>query len=257
MAFKLFISLLWLSVPLVLWQWMLEDRERFASESRDQARSCMQRRAAISAAAAGLLRQGRQLEYCRDRQALQRWNSVFSSEQRETQRAAAGFDRAALNLWPQSAEFLEKQLDTLDGLSRALAAAARDQEYYLRSEETLAQLEDDLEQIEMQSRYYRNMPGGRGIFLLLQEELAKLEGRLHQQHRETLRLRNAVRDAVLAAGTQEVALQAELNGLMQLMARDGDQSYASNLKRRLRHFDLHEALLRFIGDLASDVGTPA
>lgn len=250
MGFKLLIALLWLSIPLCCLLWLRQDMERFASDSASQRSKAASISAELSrhaAAAARELRRSRQLQTERE---LLEWRRNWQYLRRQADFALLPFDQQMLLYCPATGGLLLEQQEALSELLNSVESTARLLEQQLRAEELLREMSESQRIIKLYSRQYQLMPGGRGIYLNLQDELAKQETHYASQLRERNRLQQLGREQTSSAEQLERRIQSALTRSSTLLAEDSKQTYWADLQARWNRFDPREELSTLVTRLA-------
>lgn len=250
MAFKVFIVLLWLSVPVCGTLLVRADVQRFDAQSAAQRELAAQYSAELSRHSAAVMREARRISRQQGERGMLQWRRDWQVLRRGIERDIAAFDNAPLGYCPATSGMLLEQRATLSRLMDKAESGARDQEYLLRSEQLLSQMAEEQNMLRWYSRQYQQMPGGRGIYLNLQDELAKQETRYQSQHRERSRLRQAVSEQLAAAEQDERVLQAALSRSSILLAQDASQTYLEDMRERWQRFDLKDEIAALLTRLS-------
>lgn len=251
MGFKVFIVLLWLSVPCAGALLLRADMQRYERVSAGQRAVVQQRSAELSRRAAALARQARNLRHLRSADELRRWRQEWLGLTRAIERDLPALEAPTLAYCPAAGGMLLDQQAALADIQQQTESAVRDQEYLLRSEQVLLEMAEEQSLLGWYSRQYQYMPGGRGIYLNLQDELAKQETRYQQQSRERSRLQDAIWTQLTAAEQAERQLQEALERTPELLAIDAQQTYEGEMQARWERFDLREELTLLLTRLAS------
>lgn len=250
MGFKFFILLIWAVVPVALGVLVREDMAHFALESEQQARACRARSRDLALFAHNLIGQAREVESERTEFDLNQWQRNWRDAVRAKERALAAYAQQPFDHCPATNKLLMYQEQRLGELVNAIAGAARDQQYYIRGEDAMAQIEQDLEVLTWQNNYYRSMPGARGVYFYLQEELARVETRFNAQTREQDRLQRSIASQLKDAERKASELLHDLEQTDQLLAKDGGASYSDDVRSRWQRFDLREQVVMLLQRLS-------
>jgi hypothetical protein len=250
-GFKLVILLIWAMVPVALGVLVREDIAHFTAASRQQAQACRARSRDLALYTRNLIGQAREVEFERTEFDLNQWQRNWRDTVRAKERAFKSYTQQRFDHCPATNRLLAAQEQRLQDLTSSVSSVARDQQYYIRGEDALAQIEQDIEVLTWQNNYYRSMPGGRGVYFYLQEELARVETRFDAQRREQDRLQSSV--ATQLRDTERTASQLlrDLEQTDQLLAQDGSASYVDDVRLRWEHFDLRKQVVMLLQRLSA------
>jgi hypothetical protein len=242
MGYKIFIVLIWLSIPFCAAALLNADMKRYEAESIKQARSCRTRADQLSRSTAVLSRQALKLGDVSDGFHLRQWRRDWTSVRHEVDKELPQMASSSLSHYAATAALLQTQEDGLKKVTKAAEDAAKDWDYYLRGQEVLLELAGGIDQTRRQARFYRMLPNGRGIYLLLQEQLATLESRYQAQDQEQSRLYQKVRQRLTDADQDSRNIQHALSRVPDRMAEDEKRTYVESIRARYERFDVREAL---------------
>jgi hypothetical protein len=257
-GFKVFIVLVWLAVPAALACMLRADRAAYEAEGAAQRDRCLRRIDALKSNAALLEAQAASLQGVDDAPALQTWRLLWSSLERDYKQDIQPLPAAQTSHYPSTAAMLGKQDDELQDMQATVDSAERDREFYLRGEDALTDLSQQIDYLNWQSERYRLM-GAEGVYLQLQDMLAQAETHYQQQQHEQDRLRDAVANG-LSKGQHEAAEVQSALGLADMqLAQDERATYVDAMRQRWQAFDLKRTLSEQLTRLAlgAQPGPPA
>jgi hypothetical protein len=255
--FKVLIVLLWAIVPLAAALLIRSDIQRFEGQSESQRTLAAGISAELSRHAAAVVREARRINRHGYSTSLLQWRREWQHLRRNIEASITKLESADLGYCPATSSMLQEQQATLKRLIENVESCARDQEYLQRSEAVLEQAIQEQRLLRFYSRQYQHMPGGRGIYLNLQEELAKQETRFQVQQRERNRLQQAVQEQLSEIEQTERALQSALSRCTFLLAQDASQTYLDDIRDRWERFSLRDELTRRLAALADTTTYPA
>jgi hypothetical protein len=246
MGFKAFIILVWMAVPISAAAMLHVDMQRYAQETQRQSELCRERRDQLSRSTAVLSRQALRLTNIGDGFELRDWRRDWNAAQHQVDKELPQLASSSLNHYAATATLLRAQEEKLDKLVKSTNKAGQDMDYYLRGQEVLLRLADDINQTRFQARFYRMLPNGRGIYLLLQEQLAMLENRYEAQDREQSRLADSMRATLGQIDKESRDIQHALERVADRMAEDQKLTYAESIRLRYQQFSVQKALASVI-----------
>jgi hypothetical protein len=248
-GFKLFIVLVWLTVPAALGLLLQADREHYAADSAAQRSACLERIDLLKRHTTLLSGQAARLAEVEDQSRLQTWRITWSSLKGQYARDLPPLRLQELSHYPATALALDDQAAALQELQDTVDTAGRNREYYLRGAEAMNQVAEEIDYLNYQAQRYR-MYGAEGVYFLLQDRLAQAEARFQHQQHEQQRLQDAVHNGLSQARHQAAQIQSALDLADGEIAQDEKVTYVDAMRQRFAAFDLKSALSELLARLA-------
>lgn len=235
--FKALIVTIWLGVPLAASVLVRSSYQVYQGQCTIQRQDCLDRSAFLNTYSSAYDRLAGQVGRITNQESHRTWVRDYRElEQMET--------NSALSLRPQEPVHYPQtdlELGVLEGNLRDLRtnvkqAAYYRLDYYNAGERlnSLLAMEFDLER----TIFYYKQIGMEGIYLQLQEELAKVEDELQSIRRQRRRYLEWVEQALTDSKEAHRAIQRSLNHLQSKLDEDEQQTFRQELHQRFAEFSL-------------------
>ena len=230
------ITAMWLTIPAATAYLARADYERYSVEGALQRADCESRADVLGRYTGLYARQAASIQQVDDDLAFQQWER----ELRDTERQY-GIDRRLLRPFtPTHYPHTDATLGALEGqldeqLEQINLAGTR-QDQYLRAEDGLIAMSQAVAEVEAAAYYYERI-GAEGIYLMLMEDLAKLEDRSRQLQRHRSQLNTECSTALREADTLSRGIQRELKHLPDKLSQDEQTTYLEALYLRFERFN--------------------
>ncbi|MCC7477566.1 hypothetical protein IT575_03825 [bacterium] len=246
MGYKVFIVLVWLTLPLSVGLMLHEDHQRFEMEGELQLARSQAWEAHIGdyVRQAGL--QARDIDSFDDPYDRVRWEQAWRRTEDLRRSEEGRLGKLALGHFPQTQEGLERALAAAGLQRRSITEAARLKESYLATAESLWKMQQDIDILEDNLRYWQ-FHQQIGIYLNLQEHLARLESAYRQRRSARNELNRNIAAALHEAEKQAREALGELRQLSAARQQDEALTYRAHLARRFKEFNLRTELQAMLG----------
>ncbi len=230
------ITLMWVTIPVVTAYFARADYQRYNLEGVQQLADC-QARADVLGRYTGLYgRQANTIQQVENEFDLLQWDLNLRNLEREHQAARRVLRLVPPTHYPHTDTELGVLEDQLDEQLEQITLAGTRQDQYLRAEDGLLSMSQAVAEIESAANYYKRI-GAEGIYLLLMEDLAKLEDRFRQLQQHRRQLNSETASALREADSINRDIQRELKHLQDELAQDEQTSYTESLLIRFQHFN--------------------
>jgi hypothetical protein len=235
-GYKILITLLWLSVPAFTVYLARTDHDRYIVECARQRADC-ETRADVAGRYTSLFNQQAgtllQTEAVMDYQA---WDFTWNALQRQYEVEQGLLRTITPTHYPRT----DTKLIVLEGLlasqQEQIALAATRHQQYIKAERGLMDLSDTISEVEAAAEYYERIHA-EGIYLLLMEDLAKLEDRFSQLMQNRRQLHTEASGALRQADEDSRGILREMKHLPDELTQDEQTTYLEALWLRLERFD--------------------
>jgi hypothetical protein len=252
-SWKIAILLVWAALPLSAWLMLRADYQRYQAEGQLQ----LERSEAWEAHLWDYVRQaailGREVDGFDTQYQRNSWEGRW--RQLERQRIA---DEQTLGLlqfdhYPATETVLRESAALCQQQRRGYQDASRAQDSYIAASESLDLILEDIRQLEGVARYWQYQ-GRFGVYLQLQDELARRESIYHERRSARNNLYAQVRDNLKLALESGKQAELALSGIDDQRQADASRTYKQHLAARYRAFDLRRALRELLTGSTATAG---
>ncbi len=239
--YKALIVLIWLAVPVAGSLLVQNSYQQYLIACSIQRQDCRDRGDFLSSYADTYSKLASQADRIADQAGHRSWIQDFQAvEQREL--SAAGVLRQQEPIHFPTADV---ELGGLETQLREMKSSAKEAGYYRldyinagKRQENLLAAKLDLEK----TSYYYKQIGMEGIYLQLQEDLARVEDDVRAIRKQRRRYYDMVGDSLSDAKSSHKLIQQGLGNLQDKIDSDEDQTYRQELHLRLMEFNLLKEL---------------
>lgn len=248
MGFKVFIALVWLTLPLSVVLMLHSDRQRYELEGQLQAAQTQSWEAHLGDYLRQAEIEGRRVGEFDSRRDHDSWALDWREMERQRIADEQRLPRLNFSHYPQTQAALEKVQGLSGEQRKSIQSAARLRQSYVDASEALWQLQHDMDRVEDLSRYWE-FQQQMGIYLNLQDYLAQMESAYRQRRSARNQLMRQTADELRHADEARREALGELQRLPACRDEDEHMTYREHLAERYRSFDLKQELLALIGPL--------
>jgi hypothetical protein len=235
-GYKLLITLMWLAVPAATAYLARADYQRYTAEGAVQRADCEARADVLGRYTGLYARQAATVQQASDSFILEQWERELRDLERQHDVERRLLRSATPTHYPHTDAqlgLLEEQL--ADQLEQTTLAGTR-QDQYLRAEDGLLAMSQAVAEVEAAAYYYERI-GAEGIYLMLMEDLAKLEDRFRQLQQHRRQLNTECESALRDADALSRGIQRELKRLPDKLSQDEQTTYTEALYLRFERFN--------------------
>jgi hypothetical protein len=253
-AWQLLIVVIWLSVPVIAYQMLRADHERYLLEFDRQFEACEDRRLHVLKFTELYQLRASGIRAIDGSSESLVWQREWSSTTNDAVSEAALLPDEKLNYYPSSEARLIELEDKLELQRHTIEEAARLREAYLKSVDGLTRIAERIDEAQMMADYYRRL-GAESIYYLIMEDVAILESRYRDYRQNRQSMLNDSQEAMAESEQLNREIVLGLSEIQTLMASDADRSYNELLVERFRGFNLREELDRLIAGEPARAGS--
>ncbi|MCH7472177.1 hypothetical protein IIA79_04415 [bacterium] len=244
-GYKLLIALLWLSIPLSGLFMLRSDHSRYLQDSRAQAGSCWQLAEHLNEYTTLMGVMAGEVAGIEDIEARREWQGRWRGLMRERNNSAAAIGNPDLHYFPSTSNVLAQAQIWLKEQEAGIERAVRAKDEYIKLWRGLEELSSLIADLEGKAGYYKRM-GAEGIYLLLEEELARHEERLLQRLRSGRRLSSEAESNLEQADRLMRDILRELSHLRDKITADEEKTYRQELELRFAQFDIRSEMKQLL-----------
>jgi hypothetical protein len=253
MVWKLCIVLIWLALPISAGLMLREDRARYEAEGQRQLEASKAWEVHLRDFERQSLRLGKQIERFSSRSDRDAWERQWQDIERQRVADEQSLGVLKYSHYPATEASLNRAVDLYTSQRRAYQNAARAQDNYIAATESLDLILEDIRDLEAVARYWQ-FQGRFGVYLNLQDELARRESIYHERRGARTSLAAKVRDLLKVADEAHRLAEEELLSLDDKRQADSTQTYQQHLLARYRGFNLKREFQELIMGPAANAG---
>lgn len=236
MLYKVFIAVVWLMLPLSVLLMLQRDQQRWHDEGQLQRQLTEDWESHFGDYIRMADIQGRLVADFDDPYDRVRWEQDWRSIENLRSNEEQQLGPISFSHYPRTQDALEKVSGLAREQRRAIDEAARLKDSYLGAAEALFRLQQEMDQLEDAVRWWR-FQQQIGIYLNLQDHLAKLESAYRQRRSARNELNRSIGRALREADDSQRQALGELSRLAAARDEDESMTYRQHLRLRFEDFD--------------------
>jgi hypothetical protein len=255
LRYRVLIVLVWLTVPVAALWLLRSDYERYQLESQRQLEYCRARSDHLLYFTNMMGKQAEEIRRMYQPEDRPKWEREWRDLEAQENQAAVRLGTVSLNLLPLSEQVLSHAQSELIAMKSHIETAAQRKDAFNKAGSGLDDVQERIFGLQGQAEWYRRV-GALGIYLELQEAIARYEETLDRQLSARRQLDMEAGKALAEADNLQRSIQRELGHLPDKITEDRKQTYREQLARRMRSFDPRRELRELIMGSAT-AATPA
>ena len=241
LAFKVFIMLIWLSVPLAAYHFASQSYHDYQQTEISQRKVLDTWEAYLRVHTSSLTVQSRSVTRVlvpgEREEWIQEWQQLVDA--RDAERAR--LPKLSTSHYPNTQAKLEDLDSRLDKLTKDIERAEQYWFDTIRLRSSIEQLVSQIDAARANARYYERIRAF-GIHAMLLEDISLMEDALRQRWNDLRRAEQQASARLTDARMDSQEMFSEMDGLRDLRRQDGEESYEADLRQRLQEFNLPDEL---------------
>lgn len=246
-GYKVFILVIWLTVPVVGSYLMRADYEKYHAASRIQRADCEARATALRRYTSLLASSSVRIETIEDVESRVAWQQQWNELTREIESVASGLRTSVPQYYPQTDEQLMWMEQWLSEQQEAIEDAARERDAYNKADGGVMELAREADRARSVADYYHSI-GARGIYELIMDDVNQLEKEYRKRLRERQQLSRDVEQMQAEAEQLRIDILSSFAKLDASFKADEQRSYRLELSQRFQEFNLLGELNALLND---------
>jgi YesN/AraC family two-component response regulator len=242
---KAIVILAWLSVPVGGSIMLRSSYHEYITESKAQREDCLARAAVLSNYVSQSGHLANQVPLIESVDERHEWERSWSAMLRQRSIESQGLRAAEPMHYPSTDdELLEAERLFKDQMDEVKDAVWK-RDAYIKSASGMFELGQQIANTKLTANYYKRI-GAEGIYLRIQEDLARLEDTYSKRHRERYRLDREMSDLLTAADRKRRDVLRILRHLETQIAADERMTYKNRLRKHAGDFQLRQELEQLV-----------
>jgi hypothetical protein len=235
-GYKFLIIAIWLMVPVAGAYLLRSDYEQYVRDGKVQRADSQTRADVLQRYAIQFTWYGQQSMVFLNNDDYRRWQRDWRDLVRQQENERNGLRRDTPEHYPNTDQLLNQLEATLADEKAQVELAATRSQQYVKSEDGLLSIQQSAAEMEAAAQYYKFI-GAEGVYLLLMEDLGKLEDRFRQLQLQRKQLHDEAMQAQHQADDDCHTIQRDLPRLPEKLSQDLQTTYVEALMQRFWRFD--------------------